>query len=69
MSIVIGRPIEGISLNGNEFLLNDDGELMEFNTVKDAQTFLGGHGVEGDDLEDCFVYRDITDKEVQYSLK
>lgn len=46
MSIVIGRPIEGISLNGNEWLLNEDGTMMEFNSTENAKKFLENEGVE-----------------------
>ena len=36
----ITRPINGISLNGNEFLLGDDGEPLEFKTEDEAYKVL-----------------------------
>ena len=30
MKYLIARPINGISINGNEYLLNDDGSEMEW---------------------------------------
>jgi hypothetical protein len=37
---IVARFVEGISLNGYEFLLNDDNELLKFPTVSDAVDFL-----------------------------
>lgn len=36
----ISRPINGITLNGNEFLLDDDGEVIKFATRKLAEDLL-----------------------------
>lgn len=40
--IVIGRPINNIALNGDEFLLDGTGtgDYMYFDTVTEAKTFL-----------------------------
>ena len=40
MSIVIGRPINGISINGLEYLLGEDGEYKQFESREEAKTFL-----------------------------
>jgi len=48
MSYIVGRPIEGISINGDEWLLDDDGEVMEFETHEEAVKFLGVHGIDLD---------------------
>ena len=40
MKYVIARPIEGISLNGNEYLLNDDGSVMEFKDKENCLEFI-----------------------------
>jgi len=40
MAIAIGRPINGITINGLEYLLDDDGNEMCFDTKEDAMTFL-----------------------------
>ena len=41
---VVARPIEGISLNGREYLLNDEGEPRVFATVNLAVLFLQANG-------------------------
>ena len=43
--IVVGRPINGISINGLEYLLGENDEPMKFDNVKSAKTFLKKHGV------------------------
>jgi len=61
MAIVIGRPINGISLNGLEYLLNEDGDYKEFNSKEEAKTFLNSMFEEpltDDDLEDSFMFLD-----------
>ena len=52
MRYVIGRPIEGITLNGNEYVLDDDGELMTFDSKEDALGFLKACGLTDDDIEE-----------------
>ena len=42
--IVIGKPINGISINGLEYLLNNDGSEMTFESVDKAKKFLLKHG-------------------------
>ena len=36
---VIGRPIEGVFLNGIEFLQREDGKVVEFSGIDDATRF------------------------------
>ena len=67
MSIIIGRWIEGISLNGLEYLKNDDGITdREFATTDEAKTFLrenaGCDEWTNDEIETAFVFTD-TDLE------
>lgn len=40
MRYAIGRPIEGVTLNGNEYVLDGDGKLMTFDSEADALDFL-----------------------------
>ncbi len=54
--VTIGRPVNGISLNGDEFLLDDDGNVMEFDSVENAKEFLRANGV------------DLTDEEMEESF-
>ena len=37
---VIGRPINGISINGREYALDSNGETLKFVTEEDAKKFL-----------------------------
>lgn len=53
----VGRPINGISINGLEFLLNDDGSKKHFINKESAEAFLFSNGVPVDDLE-LFTYQE-----------
>lgn len=58
-SFVIGRYIDGICINGFEFLLNDNDEPMQFPSIDDAKQFLAiAYNCEPSDpiLEDNFNY-------------
>ena len=57
--IIIGRPINGISLNGDEYLLDDSGEYMEFKNEDEAKLFLRDNGFgeySEDELNDSFNF-------------
>ena len=41
MHITVSRAIEGITLNGDEFLLEDSGEKMGFKSKEIALSFFG----------------------------
>jgi len=51
MKYLIARPINGISLNGNEYLLNDDGSEMEFETKDDCLNYIK-YNITQEDPED-----------------
>jgi len=55
MSVNVTRPINGISINGNEFLLDDSGDPMIFDNQESTKSFLMENGIDKDDL-DCFNY-------------
>lgn len=61
--IIIGRPINGISLNGNEYLLNEEGtKELEFVDKETAKNFLRENGYEDmtdDEMEDSFHFEEI----------
>lgn len=60
MRYVIGRPIEGITLNGNEYVLDGDGELMTFDSEEDALDFLKACGFTDNDIEEqCIVIEEV----------
>ena len=42
---VIARPIEGISINGREFVLDSNGRVLEFLNESDAKIFLKNNKV------------------------
>lgn len=56
--VTVGRPINGISLNGDEFLLDDENNVLEFNSKGDAYEFLRENGVDltDEDMEDSFNF-------------
>ena len=56
-AVIVGRPINGISLNGLEWLLNDDGTQMIFENSAEADAFLRKNGFTDEDL-DCLVFRE-----------
>jgi len=61
MAIVIGRPIEGVSINGLEFLLTEDGSTeREFGSVAEAKQFLrdAGETLSDEEMEDCYMFLD-----------
>jgi hypothetical protein len=42
---IIGRPVNGITINGREYVRNDKDELMLFDSENEAKAFLAKHGV------------------------
>ena len=44
MSWLISRPINGISINGKEYVLDEKGNEMVFDTMIAAKEFLAKHG-------------------------
>lgn len=59
MKVVIGRPINGIPLNGLEYLTDEDGSRKEFETKEEAVVFLranGCHDFTEDEIEDSFMF-------------
>lgn len=65
--IIIGRAIEGVSINGLEYLLDDDGYEMEFDSIEDAINFLRLNGFDDftdEDLYNNFSFVDAQTKEI-----
>ena len=51
-SLLVGRPINGITLNGLEYLLSEDGtNVLRFQNEDTAQSFLRVHGVTDEQME------------------
>jgi hypothetical protein len=44
MKYIIARPINGISLNGDEYALDENGDVLTFSSVSEAKQFLYEHG-------------------------
>lgn len=52
MSVVVGRPVNGISLNGLEFLLDDEDEVIYFSSVDEAKKYLDDAGIEPEEYSE-----------------
>lgn len=57
---IIGRYINGNSLNGLEYLQGDDGRARRFDNIKEAQSFLIDSGVPEEELEH-FVFEEVLE--------
>ena len=49
--VMVGRHMNGITLNPLEFVLNDDGDVMMFDTVQEAKDFLTSHEVAENEMK------------------
>ena len=49
--IIVGRYINGISLNGLEFLLNNNENYKTFKNEREAKRFLKSEGYTNEDIE------------------
>jgi len=58
MSVAVGRYIGETSVNGIEWILDENNEVKRFSNRKAAKDFLRGHGFVGDDeaMEDSFFF-------------
>lgn len=50
MSVVVGRHIDGITLNPLEYLLDDEGDLMTFDSEEQAKLYLKSQGFSDDEI-------------------
>lgn len=59
--IAISKPINGISLNGNEYLLDSKNEVMKFEDTKRAKEFLRDNGINltDEEMNDSFNFEEI----------
>jgi hypothetical protein len=58
--IVVGRTIGGCTLNGLEYLLDDEGEEIRFETEESAREFLSEHGID-EQYHDDFYFEEISE--------
>ncbi len=55
--IIVGRHINGITINGLEYLLDEDGEIMKFKTENHAIAYMKKHGLDEDEIYSMsFIY-------------
>lgn len=63
--IIVGRPIEGVSLNGLEYLMNEDNtDYKFFDSKREAMDFLNSsltEPVTDNELEDAFLFLDTEE--------
>ena len=59
--IAISRPIEGVSVNGNEYLLDKNNEVMQFADIQVAKDFLRSNGIDltDEEMDDTFNFDEI----------
>jgi len=62
--IVYSHP-EGISLNGRQYLLDDNDELLKFDSPKTVMDYLAQHGIEATTADELEEY-DIWLEEKEY---
>lgn len=55
MSWTIGRPINGITINGLAYACDEDGKPLAFESYDEAEMFCHLYGITEDDLEDGSV--------------
>ena len=55
MAVIVGRPINGISINGLEYVLNENGEPIKWATEKQARLFLKEHGIGKREIEEAGI--------------
>ena len=48
--IIVGRHFEGITLNGLEYLLDENGDIMTFPTEDHAVRYLKEHGADDEEI-------------------
>ena len=60
--IQIGRAIEGVSINGKEWLLDGNNDVMKFELQDKAIEFLKENGFDNlsdEELKDSFFYEEV----------
>ena len=55
MAVIIGRPINGITINGLEYVLDENGDPMKWATEEQARQFLKEHGIGEKEIEETGI--------------
>lgn len=64
MGVLVGRPINGIAINGLEYLCDDKGYAIVFEDEENAKKFLADHGIDEDQIEKAgIVFEDAGTEE------
>lgn len=58
-AVIVGRPINGISINGLEYLMDDEGAYKIFDDTGAAKKFLMENGFDEEDLEELVFKESI----------
>ena len=67
MSILIGRHVEGITLNELEYAKNDKGELFKFETEELANEFLLSVGFTQEQIDDSITFKEEPNETITTS--
>lgn len=59
--LIVSRPIGGVSLNGKEYLLDDEGEVRKFDNEDQILSLIGVRSVE--ELEDNGMFIEYDEEE------
>lgn len=63
MKVMIYRPINGIPINGNEYVLDENGDPMIFDSEDDARSFLADYGIGETEIEEMGVgFEEVTEE-------
>lgn len=58
-AVIVGRPINGISINGLEYLMDDEGAYKIFDDIDAAKKFLMENGFDEENLEELVFKESI----------
>ncbi len=65
MPVLIGRPINGITINGNEYVCGEDGVALVFPDEAAAIAYLGEHGYTEKEIESEGITFEEVDDQVE----
>lgn len=64
MGVLIGRPIEGVTINGLEYVCDEKRYAIVFKDEDDAKAFLADHNIDDELIEECgIVFEEVGDYE------
>lgn len=57
--VIVGRYINGITINGLEYLQDDENHVIYFNGMEDAKSYLRDHEVTDEETEDLVFHESV----------